>query len=222
SQEAIDTITHQLRAFANYGFPESHAASFSLLVYASAYLKRYFAPEFYCAILNAQPMGFYSPGTLIRDALRHGVEVRPVDLSCSSWNCVLEAVVEEDDDRDSFEAEGLQGDQFNNIDSISPGAGDFPKRTGQAQRPGERKPPALRIGLRYVDGLGRAARESLEAAWQEGGPFSSLEDVIERSGLAPSELKILDQAGAFDGLYPGRRKALWKVLDKLRKKVETP
>jgi error-prone DNA polymerase len=56
---AIQTITHQLRAFANYGFPESHAASFSLLVYASAFLKLYYGPEFYCAILNAQPMGFY-------------------------------------------------------------------------------------------------------------------------------------------------------------------
>ena len=235
SQEAIDTITHQLRAFANYGFPESHAASFSLLVYASAYLKRYFAPEFYCAILNAQPMGFYSPGTLIRDALRHGVEVRPVDLSCSSWNCVLEDEDDaEDETVDIIEAEGLEGDQFNNIDAISPGrlqelfvsrlagAGDLKRRPGQAQGAEQRKPPALRIGLRYVDGLGRAARESLEAAWREGGPFTSLEDVIERSGLEPSELKILAQAGAFDGLYPGRRKALWKVLDKLKKRIETP
>ena len=90
SEEAIQTITHQLRAFANYGFPESHAASFALLVYASAHLKLYYAPEFYCAILNAQPMGFYSPDTLIRDATRHGVKVLPPDLAKSSWNCTLE------------------------------------------------------------------------------------------------------------------------------------
>ena len=100
SDEAIATITHQLRAFANYGFPESHAASFSLLVFASAFLKLYFASEFYCAMLNAQPMGFYSPATLIRDAIRHGVEVRPPDLSMSSWNCTLELCDDDDDDND--------------------------------------------------------------------------------------------------------------------------
>ncbi len=181
SEEAIATITHQLRAFANYGFPESHAASFSLLVYASAYLKKYYAPEFYCAILNAQPMGFYSPGTLVRDALRHGVDVRPVDLSKSIWNCTLEV-----DEQQTY------------------------------------KQPALRIGLRFVDGLGRKAQELLERSWSEGGPFTSLEDVVNRSGLPPSDLKVLAQAGAFQTFFPGRREALWEVLGKLAKRRETP
>ncbi len=90
SEEAIATTTHQLRAFANYGFPESHAASFSLLVYASAHLKKYFMPEFFCAILNAQPMGFYSPASLLRDAERLGLEVKPIDLAHSLWDCTLE------------------------------------------------------------------------------------------------------------------------------------
>src|SRR3954465_5718257 len=79
-------IYNQINAFADYGFPESHAASFALLVYASAYLKHYYAPEFTAAILNAQPMGFYAPGTLIDDAKRHGVKVRPVDVRHSRWN----------------------------------------------------------------------------------------------------------------------------------------
>ncbi|NIP73009.1 MAG: error-prone DNA polymerase, partial [Gammaproteobacteria bacterium] len=83
--EVQEQIVKQLTAFANYGFPESHSASFALLVYASAYLKRYYAPEFFCALLNSQPMGFYAPGTLVHDARRHGVEVRPVDLALSSW-----------------------------------------------------------------------------------------------------------------------------------------
>jgi error-prone DNA polymerase len=90
--EVSEQIFKQLTAFSNYGFPESHAASFALLVYASAYLKRYFAPEFFCAMLNAQPMGFYSPATLLNDARRHGVEVRPVDLALSEWDSTLEAV----------------------------------------------------------------------------------------------------------------------------------
>jgi error-prone DNA polymerase len=83
-------IYNQINAFADYGFPESHAASFALLVYASAFLKHYYAPEFTAAILNAQPMGFYAPGTLIEDAKRHGVKVHPVDVRCSRWDATLE------------------------------------------------------------------------------------------------------------------------------------
>jgi len=83
-------IYQQINAFADYGFPESHAASFALLVYASAYLRHYYPPEYTAAILNAQPMGFYSPGTLVEDAKRHGVEVRPVDALKSGWDATLE------------------------------------------------------------------------------------------------------------------------------------
>jgi len=88
--DVADKVLQYLTAFANYGFPESHSASFALLVYASAYLKRWYAPEFTCALLNAQPMGFYSPATIIHDARRHGVEVRPIDLAVSDWDCTLE------------------------------------------------------------------------------------------------------------------------------------
>ncbi|MBV6522248.1 MAG: Error-prone DNA polymerase [Gemmatimonadaceae bacterium] len=83
-------IYNQINAFADYGFPESHSASFALIVYASAYLRHYYAAEFTAAILNAQPMGFYSVGTLIEDARRHGVTVRPVDLTRSAWDHALE------------------------------------------------------------------------------------------------------------------------------------
>jgi len=83
-------IYDQINAFADYGFPESHAASFALIVYASAYLRHYYAPEFLCAMLNAQPMGFYSAGTLIEDAKRHGVKVVPVDVTRSAWDHTLE------------------------------------------------------------------------------------------------------------------------------------
>jgi error-prone DNA polymerase len=89
-EETAMRIYNQINAFADYGFPESHAASFALLVYASAYLKHYYAPEFTAAILNAQPMGFYAPGTLIEDARRHGVKVLPVDVRRSAWDATLE------------------------------------------------------------------------------------------------------------------------------------
>jgi error-prone DNA polymerase len=88
--DVAQRIFNQINGFADYGFPESHAASFALIVYASAYLKHYYAPEFTAAILNAQPMGFYAPGTLVGDARRHGVEVRPADLTKSRWDATLE------------------------------------------------------------------------------------------------------------------------------------
>lgn len=90
-EETARRIYQQINAFADYGFPESHAASFALLVFASAFLKHYYAPEFTAALLNAQPMGFYAPGTIIEDAKRHGVQVLPIDLTVSAWDATLEA-----------------------------------------------------------------------------------------------------------------------------------
>ncbi|HYW49981.1 MAG TPA: PHP domain-containing protein, partial [Gemmatimonadaceae bacterium] len=90
-EDVANRIFAQINAFADYGFPESHAASFALLVYASAWLRHYYHAEFLAAMLNAQPMGFYAPGTLIEDGRRHGVEVRPVDLTRSAWDATLES-----------------------------------------------------------------------------------------------------------------------------------
>ncbi|MEX2181205.1 MAG: error-prone DNA polymerase [Gemmatimonadaceae bacterium] len=90
ADDVAQRIFHQIEGFADYGFPESHAASFALIVYASAYLRHHYAPEFLCAMLNAQPMGFYAPGTLIEDARRHGVRVAPVNVRRSSWDHTLE------------------------------------------------------------------------------------------------------------------------------------
>ncbi len=89
--DVANRIFAQINAFADYGFPESHAASFALLVYASAWLRHYYHAEFLAAMLNAQPMGFYAPGTLIEDGRRHGVEVRSVDLTRSAWDATLES-----------------------------------------------------------------------------------------------------------------------------------
>ena len=178
-EETALRIYNQINAFADYGFPESHAASFALLVYASAYLKHHYAPEFTAAILNAQPMGFYAPGTLIEDAKRHGVVVRPVDVRSSSWDATLER-----------------------CDSST-------------------SPPAVRLGLRSVRGLGPRAKEMYEAA-RAPGPFESIEDFVRRTRFDQRTLRHLAEAGAFDGFVPDepdlrkRRAALWAVLDALR------
>lgn len=201
SQEAIETITHQLRAFSNYGFPESHAASFSLLVYASAYLKRYFPTEFFCAILNAQPMGFYAPATLIRDAINHGVDVLNVDLAMSDWDCTIEVI----EKKEGFGAFGF-GNANKKQDATNP----------------KTQKLALRLGLRFVHGLGNKSMQTLKTVFSVGGKFTSLEDVIRRSGLGPSDLKMLARAGAFETLFPGRRKALWEVLSRLSNPPATP
>jgi error-prone DNA polymerase len=88
--EAQDNIVQAISSFAMYGFPESHAASFALIAYASAYLKVYYLAAFTCGLLNNQPMGFYSPAVLIKDAARHGLRVRPIDVQRSEWLCSLE------------------------------------------------------------------------------------------------------------------------------------
>jgi error-prone DNA polymerase len=104
SSEFAERLFQQIRGFGEYGFPESHAASFALLVYVSAWLKCYYPAAFAAALLNSQPMGFYAPAQLIADARKHGVEVRPADINHSGWDCTLEKT----DDRESALRLGLR------------------------------------------------------------------------------------------------------------------
>jgi error-prone DNA polymerase len=90
SGDEAEKIITAIMSFALYGFPESHAASFALLAYASAYLKAHYPAAFYCALLNNQPMGFYHPSTLVKDAQRRGVRFHPIDVQISDWNCTVE------------------------------------------------------------------------------------------------------------------------------------
>ncbi len=212
-EEVARRIYNQVNAFADYGFPESHAASFALIVYASAYLRHYYAPEFTAAMLNAQPMGFYSVGTLIEDAKRHGVRVRPVDLTRSGWDQALECpngmVVVPYDGNVRTRAEPVPG-------ATPDGSGVERQDTNQ-----DALSPAIRLGLRLVRGLGAAAREKLEHALQDG-PFTDIPDVVRRAGLDLKSLRALCEAGAFDAMADDvppeqrRRTALWRVLDAVR------
>ena len=90
AREFAERVFEQIRGFGDYGFPESHAASFALIAYATAWLRCHYPEVFVCSLLNAQPMGFYTPATIVGDAVRHGVEVRPVDVTASAWDCTLE------------------------------------------------------------------------------------------------------------------------------------
>jgi error-prone DNA polymerase len=173
----------QIKGFSTYGFPESHAASFALLVYASAWIKRYHPAAFCCALLNSQPMGFYAPAQLVRDAREHGVEVRAVDVNHSDWDCVLEGV----DDAAGF----------------SPVAD---KRTwGQGG-------PAVRLGLRMVKGLSSVHAQRIVRCRQENGSFDSLDHFHQATELSVAAVTRLSEADAFASLAKTRRIALWDTL----------
>ncbi len=196
-QDIADRIFSQIKGFAGYGFPESHAASFALLVYASAYLRHYYAPEFLCATLNAQPMGFYSAGTLIEDARHHGVKVVPVDLVRSAWDHTLEC------------EDGTV---------IIPDDGEIAVHRPPGTTAGN-VPPVVRLGWRSVRGLGPHARKKIESALKTGGAFRSIQDFVARSQLDRRALRFVAESGALDAFvadqppHRRRRAALWRVLE---------
>ena len=209
SEDVAMRIYNQINAFADYGFPESHAASFALLVYASAYLKHYYAPEFTAAILNSQPMGFYAPGTLIEDAKRHGVKVRPIDIRRSGWDHTLEPGKADIGYRISDTGPKKVSTSVPYPPPASRGPADIPY------------PPFVRLGLRLINGLGSKAQEIFEAA-RADGPFTSIEDFVHRTKFDRRALRHLAMAGAFDGFLKHepnlerRRAAIWEVLDVAR------
>ena len=185
TRNTADHLVAQLEGFGNYGFPESHAWSFALIAYATAYLKAHFPTEFLLGLLNAWPMGFYAPATLVHDARRAGVTVLPPCLRDGEWECTFTKC-------ESAKVRKCE----------SGGEGHSALRTPHS---------ALRIGWRHIRGLGKKTREALQAA-RIDGPFTSVEDVIRRAGLGRTEALHLARAGAFEAWEPGRRKAAWEAL----------
>ncbi len=179
-------IWDQIQGFGEYGFPESHAASFALLVYISAWLKHHEPAAFLCALLNSQPMGFYAPAQLVQDARRHGVEVRAVDVRVSEWDCALE--------------------------NKSPRGPLFQRGVGGISGKGARAgiSPAVRLGLRLVKGLSAAGAQRLVAA-RAPAPFAGAEDLARRAQLNRRDLEALAAAGALATLSGHRHRARWAV-----------
>jgi error-prone DNA polymerase len=202
--ETQDRIVQSITSFAMYGFPESHAASFALLAYASAYLRTHFMAAFTCALLNNQPMGFYHPATIVKDAQRHGLRVLPVDINLSGVKCRIE---KESGDRSQ--------------ESV-------PTKPDQEVRRGRGRPPYIhmRLGFRYVRGLRARAAEAIV----EAQPIRDIEDLARRvPELDKAELTQLAAIGALNSIgAEHRRDALWKgaraarpVQDLLREVPET-
>ncbi|MEI9889344.1 MAG: error-prone DNA polymerase [Caulobacteraceae bacterium] len=182
----------QIKGFGEYGFPESHAAAFAQLVYVSAWLKCFYPEVFCAALLNSQPMGFYAPAQLVRDAREHGVAVLAPDVGSSDWDCTLEAAPAD-------LAEGLHPVGAPPFRTPSwPGPGAFP---GDPRK-------ALRLGLRRVEGLRKEWAERIVAARAQR-PFASIDDLRTRAELPAAALDALAAADALGALKLSRREGLW-------------
>jgi error-prone DNA polymerase len=195
TQDFAERCFHQIEGFGTYGFPESHAASFALLVYVSAWLKCHHPAAFACALLNSQPMGFYAPAQIVRDAREHGVEVRAIDVAASEWDCTLEDGAL----RLGFRlitgfsqewAEGLVAARENLLPlPLREGVGGGGRGTGTAPPP--QPPPARGGGVFSSPGQGFPA--------------------LVRIGLPRAALVLLAEADALRSQKLDRRAALWQV-----------
>ncbi len=185
-----EAIFKQVMGFGDYGFPESHAASFALLVTVSSWLKHYEPACFLAALLDSQPMGFYSPSQLVQDARRHGVEVRPVDVTRSDFDTTLEA-------RDP----------------------DAPRPCGiderYADRLGNENQPAVRLGLNRIASLSAGGAERLLQA-RAAAPFTSTEDLALRAELDGKDMAALAAADALMSLSGHRRQQVWDATAQRR------
>ena len=187
---AADEIWEKLQGFASFGFPESHSVSFAYIVYMSVWLRFHYPAEFLAGLLNAQPMGFYSPNSLVQDSQRHGVVVHGPDVNVSWHDCTMEAIDTDPDDIVTYLGESWRRGRGPVDDSIRPAV-------------------AVRMGLRYVRNLGEREITTIEAARILSGPFSSPEDLAFRTGLDVDALEGLAAAGALESVGLGRREGLW-------------
>ncbi|WP_218625190.1 error-prone DNA polymerase [Sphingomonas sp. dw_22] len=184
SREFAERLVAQIKGFSNYGFPESHAASFAKIAYASSWMKCHHPDVFCTALLNAQPMGFYAPAQIIRDARTHGVEALPVCINDSDWDARIVAGARNSRPRH----EGFRGTDAD-WDALLP----------------------IRLGMRIVQGLAKEDAEKIVEARDKGSPFASVEELWRRSGVKPTALERLARADAFQALGLNRRQALWAV-----------
>jgi error-prone DNA polymerase len=210
--KAADRIVRSITSFALYGFPESHAASFALIAYASAYLKCHHPAAFLAALLNCFPMGFYHPATLVKDAQRHGVKVMPIDVTRSDWKCTLERgrSLPSMSNNESGQPHGGHGAARPPwLFEATEGRSDevqWDKSATDCELPSA---PAVRLGLKYVNGLREETGLRIEHQ-RRRQPFRSIADFTARVVPNKRELAALAYAGAFAAFGLSRREALWQ------------
>jgi error-prone DNA polymerase len=209
--EAAETIITSIASFALYGFPESHAASFALLAYASAYLKMYYPAAFYTSLLNNQPMGFYHPSTLVKDAQRRGVRFHPIDIQVSNWECTVEA---DGGIRLGLRyVSGLRQEAGRAIATAAPGT------STQHLAPGTQHSLCPKCGCDDQSMLEHVAGDkwfcnNCSHDWtrrHRPARFKSLDDLVKRAGLRRDEVVTLADLGALNAFGYDRRSALWQA-----------
>jgi error-prone DNA polymerase len=213
----------QIEGFGTYGFPESHAASFALLVYVSAWIKCFYPEVFACALLNSQPMGFYAPAQIVRDAREHDVEIRPVDVNHSLWDCTLEplAIISAHSSprrrpgsislREGSIIAVEEVRPFEEVETAAewvPASARTTTKFREIDDEGSRY--ALRLGLRQIKGFAETDAERLVAARPKAG-YLDPRDLWQRSDLGRGALERLAEADAFRSMEFDRRRALWAL-----------
>lgn len=179
-----EALFRQIEGFGEYGFPESHAASFALLAYSSSWLKRHEPEAFLAALLNSQPMGFYAPAQLVQDARRHGVCVLPPDVTVSGWDSALE--------------------------TLPDGHPDAQRVPHPHAPPADAPRPAVRLGLSLIQGMREDVARCIEDA-RAAAPFTDTGDLARRAALTRHDLNSLAAGDALRTLAGHRRQASWEA-----------
>ena len=174
SEDFANRIYSQVKGFGEYGFPESHSASFAHIAYVSSWFKHHHPAAFCCALLNSQPMGFYPPAQLIQDARRHQVEVLPPDINASYYDCTLE------------------------------------HGTSELEKTNKPFFPKLRIGFNQLKDLSETGAKAIEES-RQGNIFSTVQELVYRSGINKRDLEALAAADALRGLSGDRHRAFWQA-----------
>ena len=210
-REFAERCYKQIQGFGSYGFPESHAISFARLVYVSSWIKCHHPAVFAAALLNSQPMGFYAPAQLVRDAREHGVEVREPDVNYSEWDNRVEQYFLPEA---SASGRGSVSQSVAAADGRGAGGASAASRRPLHHPPDGPPPPAsrreeisLRIGLRQIDGFRETWAEQIVAA----RPFRTIEELAHKADLPARALRLLADADACRSLGLDRRQALWEV-----------
>ena len=225
TEEIAEELFRQVSAFASFGFAKSHAAAFARTAYESSFLKLFYPAQFLVGLINAQPMGFYPVEVLVNDAKRHGVSVLPVDINASAYKTTTEWV-----GRPGWALAGVDGDDGSH--DHDPGE-PLPDGCGIEARPAPVRSSAcvipsaaareqwaardavgwgVRLGLHLVKGIGEQHEALLDAEGTRG-PYQSLADVVERTGLPEETIERLIRTGALDSLGRPRRELLWQLRE---------
>jgi error-prone DNA polymerase len=228
TEEIAEELFRQVAAFASFGFAKSHAAAFARTAYESAFLKLFYPAQFLVGLINAQPMGFYPVEVLVNDAKRHGVAVLPVDLNASGYRTTTEWV-----GRPGWALAGAAGDDGSFDDETRHPGEPLPDGCGVEARPRPVRSAAcvmpgaaarerwsaesavgwgVRLGLQLVKGIGEQHEAHLDRE-RERGPYRSLADVVERTGLPEETIERLIRVGALDSLGRPRRELLWQLRE---------